>query len=194
MSLDNIGGRHPWILLVLPLLLAACSLGAEASPHRVAQSQVPYGLLKPNVPTTAASTPAENVTIYLEGPQHLATVSRIVASPATPSDVLAALSRGPTSAEAANGLRSPISTAAPMSVQSVNGGLVVVRLAAAFTNLAGRDQIAAVAQLVYTMTAIPGIEAIEVSINGRPASVPTANGSLSHSPVTRADYAAMAAP
>jgi len=186
--------RRLLVLLALPVLLAACSLGAEATPHLVAKEQVPYGLLQPASPTTAVATPSENVTVYLEGPQHLATVSRIVPSPAAPSGVLAALSVGPTSAEAAEDLRSPISTAAPMAVQSVDGGLVVVRLAAAFTNLAGRDQIAAVAQLVYTMTAVPGIEAVEVRINGRPASVPTANGSLTKAPVTRADYASMAAP
>ena len=186
--------RLPWILLVLPVLLAACSLGSEASPHVVPRSEVPYGLLEPTVPTTAVESPAENVTIYLEGPQHLATVSRIVPSPASPSGVLAALARGPTSAEAAIDLRSPISTAAPISVESVDRGLVVIRLGAAFANLAGRDQIAAVAQLVYTMTAIPGIDAVEVTINGRSATVPTANGALTRNPVTRAEYESMAAP
>jgi spore germination protein GerM len=169
-------------------------LGAEASPHLVARNDVPYGLLEPAASGTTVAAPAENVTVYLEGPQHLATVSRIVPAPATPNNVLAALSRGPTSAEAADGLRSPISTAAPMSVQSVDGGLLTVDLAGAFANLAGRDQIAAVAQLLYTMTAVPGIEALEVSINGHMASVPTADGSLTKEPVTRADYASLAAP
>lgn len=186
--------RRLWLLCAVPLLLGACGIGGESSPHLIPEQQVPYHLLQPAPTTTIVIGSAEHVTIYLAGPQHLATVTRLVTEPATASKVLDALSRGPTNAEASTDLRSPLSTATPMSVVGVSGHLATVRLSGAFADLAGHDQIVAAAQLVYTLTAIPGINQVQVDIGGHPAHLPTDTGNLTQGPLTRADYASFAAP
>jgi len=180
------------ILIVLAAVLSGCSIGAEPSPHVIAPQDVPYGLMGSGSTTTTVTVPAENVTIYLEGLQRLVTVNREVARPATPGSVLVALARGSTTAEAKQNLRSPLSAAAPLSVVSFQGATIAVRVSASFTNLNGEDQIAAAAQLVYTLTDLPNIEAISVLIGEHVVRMPLANGRLSQRPLTRADYAALA--
>lgn len=175
----------------LSLLLAACGVGLNASPNVVAKKDVPYGLLRPSPPTSVSSTPGQYATIYLDGPGRLVAVARDLTPPVTIARVLRALADGPTSAEAAEGFKSPLSTAAPLSVVHSTSTTVVVGIATSFTSLAEQDQAVAVAQLVFTLTVFPGIESVEIRIDGKRAKVPTASGTLSAGPLTRADYATL---
>ena len=86
----------------------------------------------------------------------------------------------------------PLSTAQPIILRSFTNDTAVVDLPSHFTDLGGQDQIVAAAQLVYTVTAFPGVDQVSVLVNGESASVPTANGSLSAGPLVRADYVALA--
>ena len=177
---------------LLALGVSACGLGVDASPRLVNPKQVPFGLLRPSTPTTSPALVGQYATIYLEGPQRLVAVSRDVTAPVTAARVLAALGQGPTSAEASEGLQSPISTAAPLTLWRLTPTSVTVNVAKAFTTLAGQNQAVAVAQLVYTLTALPGIASIGIRINGKKAKVPTGKGTLSGGPLDRADYATVA--
>lgn len=187
--------RRQALLVLLPLvvLVSGCGLGVDAAPAIVNKRDVPYHLLAPA--TTTTTTPgaqSEYVTVYLEGPQRLVAVSSALTPPVTVRSVLAALGTGPTSRQASAGLKSPISTAAPLSETGVSGGVVTISVGTSFTKLAGQDQAIAVAQLVYTLTALPHVTSIEIRIHGKRAKVPTANGTLSSGPLDRADYAALA--
>jgi hypothetical protein len=177
---------------LLGLGLSACGLGVDASPRLVNPQQVPFGLLRPSPPTTSPAFAGQYATIYLEGPQRLVAVSRDVPAPVTATRVLAALGQGPTSAEASEGLQSPISTAAPLTIWRLRSTRVTVNVTKAFTTLAGENQAIAVAQLVYTLTALPGIDAVGIRIDGKRAKVPTGKGTLSGGPLDRADYATVA--
>ena len=182
----------PAYAAILALVLSGCGLGVNASPNLVNPKQVPYGLLRPSPPTTAPTQPGQYVTIYLQGPQRLVAVSREVPSPVSAARVLVALGNGPTSVEASHGLQSPISTAAPLSLWRLRTTSVTVNVTGAFTKLAGLDQAVAVAQLVYTLTALPGIASVRIRINGKRAKVPTVKGTLSGAPLGRADYSTVA--
>jgi spore germination protein GerM len=179
-------------LVILAILLSACSIGAEQSPNVVAPQDVPSGLAGSGSTTTSVTVPSENVSIYLEGLQRLVTVNREVAKPAAASTVLEALAKGSTGAEAEQNLRSPISAAAPLSVLSIANDTVTVELATSFTNLSGEDQVAAAAQLVYTLTALPGIRAVSVRIGNRATRMPLPDGRLSTGALTRTEYASLA--
>jgi hypothetical protein len=176
----------------LALALSACGLGVDASPNIVNPKRVPFGLLKPPTPTTSPSIPSQYVTIYLDGPQRLVAVSREVPTPVSPERVLRALGQGPTAAEASEGLQSPISTAAPLTLLRLETHMATVTMASGFTSLTGEDQTLAMAQLVYTLTILPGIDAVSVRINGKKAKVPTGKGTLSRGPLDRTDYATVA--
>lgn len=190
------GSSRPRALLaLLPLVLLAsgCGLGVDAAPAIVNKHEVPYHLLAPaRTTTTEPGTQSEYVTVYLEGPQRLVAVSSALTPPVTVRSVLVALGTGPTSRQASAGLKSPISTAAPLVETGDSAGVVTVSVAPSFTKLAGQDQAVAVAQLVYTLTALPHVTSIEIRIHGKRANVPTANGTLSSGPLGRADYAALA--
>lgn len=182
----------PGLGAVLALFLSACGIGADASPNLIGPKKVPFGLLRPSTPTTAPRHAGQYVTIYLEGPQRLVPEGREVVAPATVKEVLRELGSGPTSAEASRGLQSPISTASPLVLWRLGRTTVTVNVAKAFTQLAGGDQAVAMAQLVYTLTILPGIASVSIRIDGRRAEVPTGNGTLTGGPLVRSDYATVA--
>lgn len=194
-SVDTVGRQRATgivLLAVLSVLLSACGVGLDAAPNVVKRKDVPFGLLRPIPTTTVPAHPAEYVTIYLDGSQRLVAVDRELPSPVTVTSVLRALGAGPTSAEAAEGLQSPISTAAPLVAVRRATTTVTVGVTAAFTKLAEEDQAIAVAQLVYTLTVVPGISSVSIRIDGKRAKVPTAKGSLRAGPLGRADYVTVA--
>lgn len=65
-------------------------------------------------------------------------------------------------------------------------------LSGSFVDSPVREQILALSQIVYTATALDGIGGVEIWVDGGPAEVPTAQGSLKRGALTRADYAAIA--
>ena len=66
---------------------------------------------------------------------------------------------------------------------------MTIDVGASFADLGGQSQIVAAAQVVFTATALPGVTAVSLTVGGQQTQVPTADGSLSHGPLTRADYA-----
>ena len=173
-------------------LLSGCGVGKEAQPTIIGKKDVPFGLLEQAPSNTTSPGAQEFATVYLAGPTRLVAASRAVPAPVTLRGVLVALGKGPSSAQAAAGLQSPISTAAPMTILRDVRGTVTVGVTSTFTNLAENDQVVAIAQLVFTVTAYPGVKDVEVRIGRRPAKVPTSTGRLSGGPLQRADYQALA--
>lgn len=176
--------------VALSALLASCGVNIDAAPHTI--DHAPFGLLKPATPTTGTTPVGQYVTMYLAGPKRLAAVSRPLPSPLTLPAVLNALGQGPTATQAADGLESPLSTAAPLTLVKVKKTRVTVNMSTSFTKLTETDQAIAMAQLVYTVTSLPGIISVEVHIHGKRAKVPTGKGTLSGAPLVRADYATLA--
>jgi spore germination protein GerM len=184
--------RAAILVVTAAIALSSCGIAADSAPHIVNKNSVPFGLLRPSPTTTQATPPGEYVTIYLEGAKHLVAVSRNLPAPVTVAAVLHALGDGPTSLQAAHGLQSPISTASPITLWRARRTTVTVSVSSTFTKLAEEDQTIAVAQLVYTLTALPGVESVKVRIAGKRAKVPTAKGTLSGGPLQRSAYATLA--
>lgn len=195
------GRGRAWIVLLLAavsgFLLAACGVPADSSPTLIPSDQVPRALTPHSTSTTAAAGPTTGyVSVYLVGADRLIAVSVLVDRPLTIARALTALAQGPTSAEAASGLDSPASSAAPIvatrSSPGIAGTVVTVNMGPSFTKLGGQNQILAAAQVVFTVTAFPYVAAVRLKIAGKAASIPTASGSLSSRPLTRTDYAKLA--
>jgi len=176
------------------LALGGCAIGGERSAHLIDRSQVPAGLLTPAPQTTSlhGSAARGNVTLYFDSSGELVAVDRSTAVPVTLERVLRLLARGPSPSEQAAGVESPLSTAHPIALRSMVGDTATVDVASTFAAIGGRDQIVAVAQLVYTVTAFPGVDAVTVLVGGQRTAVPTASGSLSEGPLRREQYAALA--
>ena len=179
------------------LLLVGCGVPIDKGPTALARSGVPFGLLDPStVPTTTTApnpTPVTvSVQIYLLDPAgQLVAVERQVPVPAPLTAVLAALADGPTNAEAAAGLQSSIAPQTQVVSATVSGGLATVDLAGTIGQLVGQAEINAVAQIVFTATALPSVTGVSFDFNGQPVSVPTATGA--EVPIaSRAQFASMA--
>ncbi len=191
-------------LVVAGLVLAAlagagCGIPTEDSATLARPADVPFDLLA-EVPETTSTTVSSSsgssvmakATIFLVQGERLAPVERDVPPPATGEGVLEALERGPTRSEAALGLRSALVGRDVMRSIGISGGIASVDLGPDFTNIVGRDQIMALAQIVSTVTGLAGVGRVSFTLEGVPVGVPRGDGAVTTESVSRDDYALLA--
>lgn len=171
--------------LCLTAVVTACGISAQQTPTRVPAEQVPYGLLDTAPPTTTPPSGPTPVSIYLVGPDgRLTPVTRQVPT-ARPSDTLDALLAAPSDGDIAAGLTTSLVGLTAAVRQS--GRIAVVDLGE--LPPAATDKIQTpCAQIVYTLTALEGIDAVRFTLDGDPVAVPQGDGSLTETPVGRASY------
>jgi hypothetical protein len=183
-------------VIALAVVPAGCGIPADAGPHALARSAVPFGLLQASAPTSTTTTKppavAVSVPIFLIGTDgHLVSTARDVAVPAPMAAVLGALVDGPTASEAASGLDSAVPPQTTVLSATVAGGIATVNLAGPFDQLVGQSQIQAVAQFVFTATGQPGVTGVAFELDGQAVQVPVAGGA--QVPVAnRSQFAALA--
>lgn len=176
-------------------VLAACGIPAERLPTLANPEDVPFDLLAPApgaTTTTLAGARTEEARIFLVQGERLAVVIREVPAPAIPETVLGALSAGPTDMELQLGLRSALLGDGVVRSVGVTGGIATVDLGPSFTEIAGRDQILALAQIVSTLTDLPGVGRVNFTLEGVPVGVPRGDGAVTTESVSRDDYALLA--
>jgi hypothetical protein len=178
----------------LALLVSGCGLSPQAYPTPLNRRSVPSALLRgpARTTTTVVGVPMSDVTIYLEGAsQHLVTVRRRVPSPATVTEVLDALTAGPTASESDRGLVSPASSVGALVAGPSHKEVVPVNVPVSFESLGGQDQVMVAAQVVYSLTGLPRVRGVVFLVGGQRTQVPNDNGSVKAGPLTRLDYAAL---
>lgn len=167
---------------------SGCGIRDEARPHVLRDAALPIE----RVPAEAAPEEAGPVTlVFLVGNDRLVPVGRPQQTGVAAAVRL--LIAGPRETEVAFGLRSAIPTGTNLLGAEVTDGVAVVDLSEAFTSVVGPEQILATAQLVFTVTAIPGVDAVELAIAGERVDVARGDGTLAAGAVRRADYATLAA-
>jgi spore germination protein GerM len=176
-------------LLALALAAGGCGLPAPGDVDRVDPATVPFGLLDttaPGAPTAAPRGPVAQV--FFVRDQRLVAIPRRVVGENVPSEAVRLLLEGPTAVEAAAGVTSDVPARTRLISLDLTGHVVTVDFTDEFGTVGGSDQVLAVAQLVYTLTASRYIESVRFAINGKPTEVPNGSGSLSSAPRTRHDY------
>lgn len=184
-------------LFVLGLIaLTACGVPGSSSSRPIDPANVPPALMATtttpdssleSTTTTAApddaTTPSTNVPVeevalfYVAGNQ-VVPIPRLLLSPATPPQVLAALGEGLPTGDEAAGLRTALPRGLSASVV-VQRGIATVDLPATFsTEVLGSDQRLAVAQIVLTLTRRSGIGQVVFSSGMVPLAVPRGRGDL----------------
>lgn len=176
-----------WIALML-FVTAACGLPVSHQARRIDPSTVPYGLLasRPATPTAPQSGP--RVAIYLVSGDHLVARSRQITGLNVPAEALRSLLRGPTPAESTHGLASSVPAQTRLYSLDLRGSIATVDLSETFGTAGGSQQVLAVAQIVYTVTASRYINAVEFSVAGKPIEVPNGSGSLAPGARERSDF------
>jgi spore germination protein GerM len=181
---------------VVALGLAGCGIPPDDSATLAAPSSVPFDLLGQTPSATATTLPfaqTERATLFLVQGERLAAVQRELPAPVSVESVLEALVAGPTSTEVQLGLRTALLTT-PGLVRSggVSGGIATIDLGQPFTEIAGRDQIVALAQIVSTVTGLPGVGRVRFTLDGNPVGILRGDGAVTTETVSRDDYATLA--
>ncbi len=184
------------VLLAAAVILAGCGIPPDDSATLAAPDSVPFDLLGQAPSVTATTLPfaqTEKATLFLVQGERLAPVQRELPAPVSVESVLEALVAGPTSTEVQLGLRTALLTT-PGLVRSggVSGGIATIDLGQPFTEIAGRDQIVALAQIVSTVTALPGVGRVRFTLDGNPVGILRGDGAVTTETVSRDDYATLA--
>ena len=181
------------IALVVLLGVTACGVPKHDSASKVRSKDVPFGLLnKENGSAASGGSGHEEALVYFAKNGRLVASSRGLQPPVTVQSVLRALSQGPNRLETAAGLRSALPDKNTFQRVSLADGTARVDLGRPFTSLSSNDQIVALGQIVYTLTARPGVGLVKFTLLGASTEVPRADGSLTAGRVSRDDYLALA--
>jgi spore germination protein GerM len=190
-------GRLGLAVLAVVLATAACGIPTTGGPTAIAKGDVPFNLLSPASPTTATSTVPQEAEvpalIFLAASTGtVAPVSRYITVNTTLNvtltELLGALLLGPTPEESATGLQSFLSGAKTRVTAKVAGGIATVDFTANPIQVVGASQTLAIAQVVFTATAQPGVTGVVFQIAGVPLDVPIASGATVPGPVDRTSY------
>jgi spore germination protein GerM len=185
--------------IALALLVAGCGVPNDGTPREIDARNVPFSLLAPTAGATSTTAPSalapmSQVTIYLADAEgNLIAVQREVRAPGTVRKALEVLLRGPTTDES-DTLRTAITSATKLlHLSGPEDGLVTIDLSHQLLDVTGRQQILALAQVVYTATSRRNVERVLFRVDGEPKEVPTGDGTLTASPLDRLSYSELIA-
>jgi spore germination protein GerM len=168
------------LLVILATVATACGIPSDSRPRDVAESER-LQLAGPKAPDQAAATPNGPKVYFLSqgpsGEDRLQPAGRNVSS--TPAAVLTELFAGLTTKEQQeNRWRTAIPADSkllePPSQEA--DGTLVVDLSQDFFQASGPGQINAVAQVVFTATAIGNVPRVKILVEGQPQGWPRGDG------------------
>jgi hypothetical protein len=190
---------------VTVLTVAACTVSVDEAAREVDDAEVPFELLVPATPagdtTTTTAAPTGVVRpVHLVAEDGLVAVERTVDDP-SPEVLIAELVNGPSPTERDDGLSSALADGGDDDVDAqlvaaveLARGVATVDLATEFTSLPSDRQVDAIAQIVLTLTAQPGIGQVVFTLEASPVDVPRADGTTTTDPLARSDYRDLLAP
>lgn len=197
-------GRSPgaWVLaaaLGAAAVLAGCGVPVEDTAHVIADDDLPFGLAGESTTTTIEPstdfgllpTRGADVVLYFYSEQGFIEVTRELSRPFSVDAVVEALAAEPPAEDG-----SYRSSVGPEDVRDVEmrAGVATVELDKTFLDLPNVEQRLAVAQLVLTLTAQPGVGQVVFVIGEDTAQIPRADNTLTNAPVSRDDFIELLAP
>ena len=175
------------------LLLAGCA--QTSGTVEIPPEELPFSVARESVPQQTPA-PRHPVRVFFVQGGRLVPATRVVqlALPDAEAAVRELL-EGPTQRERSSGISSELVPEVRLLAVSVGDGTANVDLSGEFEEPAPSDRIALrVAQVVWTLTELPGIAAVHFSIDGESVAVTTPDGTAVDRPVSRADYEAVSPP
>ncbi len=177
------------------VLIALCSCGipVEDRARPLSADQVPSSLPGSGPTSTVPPGdpgPAATEVFFVRG-SRLEPVARPARVPRSVENAIATLVGGPTPAERSEGVRTALTRPVRLA-GTVAAGVPLIDVTESFAEVEGEELILALAQLVFTITGLPGVDGVSFARAGRPVEVPTADGTLKGGVLRRTDYAAVA--
>jgi spore germination protein GerM len=192
--------RLPGLLLGgVTALAAGCGLSTDDEPVSITAATEGTSTTTTSTPSSTPGLPdrdTDNVTVFFlqtvgDAEEILFPVPRPVPLPATPATRLdALLTQPPTPEEREEGLWSAIPADATLAERPQQQGheLIVDLPEGVYDQLHGIIAQNAFAQIVYTATAIPGVESVTFQRDGTPFEAVDGTGQAQSEPLTRADF------
>lgn len=179
--------------LLLVALGAACGVPEDDEPRTIATDNIPFQLLAPATSTTSTVVDDRRQTgigIYLVTPDGaLVQRPRTISGAPSVAKAMDVLLEGPNADEAAANLTTVVATGTELlGFEGPVEGLVTVDLSSEFLQVTGPRQIQAIAQVVFTLVDVPGVQKVLFRFEGERSEVPDGNGELTSEPLNRADY------
>ncbi len=180
--------------MVVGLLVVACGVPEDDSPQELTVDEVPFGLLSTAPSTTSTPEnlpPSREAELYFLNSEDLVEPlarevgersARTVVETLLATDT-AALPTGFSSNIPRDTVLLDVFTESDGQVQ-----VLTVDLSEQFTTIEGERFIAAVAQIVFTTTALDDVDAVGFRVDGTPLPVPDEEGAAQDGPVTPLDY------
>jgi spore germination protein GerM len=198
------------VSLLLVLTITSCGVPREGEVIAIPMSELPLELNQQPTTTTTTTTIAENasakesqqpasevlsepVELYYISDDRLVATTQSIVSPATTSQVLAALIAGPPIGDNGRGLRSALPNNLNAEIE-ISKGVAQINTTSEFLNgLSPIDQRLAIAQLVLTFTRRPGVGQVTFTVDGQSVAVPRGRGDLAKpgSTVSFDDYSSL---
>lgn len=191
-----VGRRATTLGLAVALAgLAACGIPADDEPQAIPRQNVPEAVLETTTDTTRPEGQVPGRVYLVQSPDdqpHLVPVERPVAAESatarpTPAAVLEALLQAtPDDGERATGITNQIPRATRLaSPPEPVAGRLVIDLTSGIYDVQGGNQLAAFGQIVCTVDALDGVDAVLFQVDGEPIEVPRGTrGVLTTDPVT----------
>jgi len=173
------------------VVLSGCGIPVEDRPRPLSAADIPSSI--PGPPLTSMPPVGATVELFFVRGSRLAPVRRQTPSPLSVERTITAIMSGPIPLERSQGFR----TALPGEVRlagTVAAGVPLIDVTGSFDQVEGEEQILALAQLVFTLTGLPGVDGVSFALSGRTVEVPTGDGALKRGPLRREDFEAVAPP
>jgi hypothetical protein len=168
------------------LTIAGCAIQPDSAPRDVPDD---------HEARVAIGTPVEGAEaqgsgrIYLIAPEgstgRLRTVLR---DPKGQEELMETLIQGPNEGEVSDGLSTVIPSDLAVNSVRFEGGVVNADVGDALEDLRDSDLQLAVAQIVFTLSELPGVESVVIRVNGDSRSWPDGTGDLQSDPLTVYDF------
>lgn len=178
------------VALVALMLTVSCGINTDTTPVDLEQPDAAVTTLDV---TTNEVEAIGSGRIYLLAPDLPGLADRLEAVPRdtedAPSVVIEALLAGPSEDEFDVGFRSllpPALRANDVALRS--GGVLAVDLSAPILDVEGDDLPLALAQIVHSLTAVPGISSVLITVEGRSTPWPVRSGELVAGALTAYDF------
>lgn len=179
--------------LVVTLVAAGCSVSADDAPRDIEQAA--SDLDQGTSPSAQAAEGSGRIYLTATTGAGQATTLRSVSRDVGEDDIDAvidavvdALLAGPNATELAQGYRSALPAGLEVTSRQRRGTLVALDLSSQIQDLSGNALIVALAQIVYTLSEVSGVDRVLLTVDGVQPQWPDGRGQLRSDPLTVYDY------
>ncbi len=191
--------KYRTVLALVLLMVTACGVPSQDRPTVIESTTVPFGLLQAAGDEPGPQTDDGRVVrarVYFVRDDALVGVDRALPVRLTKhraSAVMTILMSGPDPTEQVRGLGTAIPPTLRLKIQAVRGPLAVIDLAGDSARVTAAESPLTIAQIVLSVTSLPGIDEVRLTRDHEPLDAPRADGSLTAKSLTAEDYQSLRA-